>query len=516
MRTRLFVAIFGIAVLVGFLSTSLSVRAGGDLYNKPQSAVVQQSMGQPTTVFTAEDNYLTDSLVSDLNEDGTDEVILVDEINPHDPSYLDHEVYSRISIYQRVSASIGLNLVYRMDLDQGWVVEDINTMSNIDGFRDVLVTASEWDVGHAGPDSPHVVGGRFFKISNEGTWRFTVKESDGSSSYPTSMVPFSLTTGENMIAVVSYDGDFYAGLGQCCLRIFNSNLEETANYNLPVEVDFSPYPLYSADVNGDGNDDLVIEWNQADWPDHIDRPFSVWLNDGTGHFPERQDYVEDPLNLMWRSHRVRAILVADVDGDCSAEIIVDYQGDFGSGTGDDTRIIIYRWDRFESRFTEAQRLEYRIGTNIEFVNTMHLIDIDDDGDLDLTDVRTRSLFTDYMWMTTCLQVSPGQFGACYSSLSPRTTSHTFGGTFRFSFLANQDVWVDWDKDGRLDLLNTFVDWDELALNSKVLVGLEVALQKPTSATPKSVQTCPQRPQPSPIWSTFFPIAWAENALPFQP
>ena len=104
------------------------------------------------------------------------------------------------------------------------------------------------------------------------------------------------------------------------IRVFIGTGSANAAFNAPnnpVFVGVGPQQLALGDVNGDGNQDVIVA-------NRLSNNLSVLLGDGTGGFSARMDYTS--VNQPW------AVNVADLNGDKKLDFIVINETNSANGT----------------------------------------------------------------------------------------------------------------------------------------------------------------------------------------
>ena len=104
------------------------------------------------------------------------------------------------------------------------------------------------------------------------------------------------------------------------IRVFTGTGSMNASFNAannPVFVGAGPQQLAVADMNGDGNLDLIVA-------NRVAGNVSILLGDGTGNFPTRQDFTS--INGPW------AVTVLDLNGDKKQDFVIVNELNSQNGT----------------------------------------------------------------------------------------------------------------------------------------------------------------------------------------
>lgn len=148
--------------------------------------------------------------------------------------------------------------------------------------------------------------------------------------------------------------------------------------------------IHAADVDGDGDLDLICA-NRFDsplWGSGYDGPQNrLWMNDGNGYFT----YEEARLPIDEMSSR--DVISGDVDNDGDLDLVFgDAIGDSNDPAGGGQQNMIYMNDGngfFTDETLNPDGTAYRLSVLVELTKSVDLVDIDNDGDLDLVEANSR-------------------------------------------------------------------------------------------------------------------------------
>ena len=131
-------------------------------------------------------------------------------------------------------------------------------------------------------------------------------------------------------------------------------------YATDYTVGWDPQSVFSADLDGDGNNDLVTA-NQSSTQVDPRGTVSVLLNKGDGTFAPKVDYGV--------GHAPRSVFIADIDGDGDNDLAV------ANGVSNTVSVLLNNGDG-----TFAPKVDYAVGSN---PSSVFSVDLDGDGDNDL-------------------------------------------------------------------------------------------------------------------------------------
>jgi hypothetical protein len=217
-------------------------------------------------------------------------------------------------------------------------------------------------------------------ISNEGANTITVYQNSGDSKatltnrkdYKIGDIPRSITSGDfdgdgwlDLASVSSNDDKLWINFNQKSSQI---SFDDAVNYT----VDRSPVGLTSGDINMDGHQDIIVIHvgariivGQKQYTDSV----SVFLNNGTGEFLDRVDYIV--------GKKVTGVVIDDFNSDGWPDIATS------NYAGYEISILL---NRAKGNGYMNNAVNYSLNDNSSSGINLRSGDIDGDGDIDIVSV----------------------------------------------------------------------------------------------------------------------------------